>query len=83
MVVTRECGMKDVTIERLPDRVVRHFESRAGNSCHMHGRAADITLPDYTLAGLRRRALSLEAGGVGYHPRSDFVHVDTGPVRNW
>jgi uncharacterized protein YcbK (DUF882 family) len=55
----------------------------ARNSYHMYGRAADITLPDYNLAGLRRLALSLEAGGVGYYPRSDFVHVDTGPVRNW
>jgi len=55
----------------------------ARNSYHIYGRAADITVPDYNLAGLRQLALSLEAGGVGYYPRSDFVHVDTGPVRNW
>ena len=23
------------------------------------------------------------SGGVGYYPRSDFVHVDCGPVRTW
>ncbi|MGL5409211.1 MAG: DUF882 domain-containing protein, partial [Shewanella sp.] len=22
-------------------------------------------------------------GGVGYYPRSGFVHVDCGPVRHW
>lgn len=55
----------------------------ARNSYHMYGRAADITLPDYSLAGLRQLAMSLQAGGVGYYPRSDFVHVDTGPVRAW
>lgn len=55
----------------------------ARNSYHMYGRAADITLPDYNLAGLRQVAMSLEAGGVGYYPRSGFVHVDTGPVRDW
>jgi hypothetical protein len=28
-------------------------------------------------------ALALGAGGVGYYPRSDFVHVDVGRVRSW
>ena len=23
------------------------------------------------------------SSGVGYYPRSDFVHVDCGPVRSW
>jgi uncharacterized protein YcbK (DUF882 family) len=32
---------------------------------------------------LRDIALSLHRGGVGYYPLSDFIHVDTGRVRQW
>ena len=55
----------------------------ARNSFHIRGMAIDIRLPGCELAELHRAALSLSAGGVGYYPDSDFVHVDTGPVRNW
>ena len=55
----------------------------ARNSYHMYGQACDVRLPGYDLAALRDAALDLEAGGVGYYARSEFVHVDTGPVRDW
>ena len=55
----------------------------ARNSYHVTGQACDLRLPGYRLAGLRQHALDLGAGGVGYYPRSDFIHVDTGPVRSW
>jgi uncharacterized protein YcbK (DUF882 family) len=55
----------------------------AKHSYHMKGMAIDIRLPDHRLADLHRAALSLKAGGVGYYPASNFVHVDTGPVRHW
>ncbi len=32
---------------------------------------------------VRDVALAMELGGVGYYPRSDFVHVDVGRVRRW
>ena len=35
------------------------------------------------LADLRDAAWSLQAGGVGYYPREQFVHIDTGRVRHW
>lgn len=55
----------------------------AANSLHMKGQAVDIRLPGIPLASLRKTALALKAGGVGYYAQSDFVHVDVGPVRTW
>ncbi len=55
----------------------------AKNSMHMYGKAADIRVPGYSLKGIRRAAMKLQAGGVGYYPRSKFVHVDVGNVRYW
>ncbi len=55
----------------------------AKHSLHMEGKAIDIRLPGVGLGDLRDAALSLRAGGVGYYPGEQFVHVDTGRVRNW
>ena len=55
----------------------------ASHSLHMEGRAIDVRLPGVALADLRDAALSLRAGGVGYYPREQFVHLDTGRVRHW
>jgi uncharacterized protein YcbK (DUF882 family) len=55
----------------------------AKHSLHMEGKAIDIRLPGVPLADLRDAALSLRVGGVGYYPGEQFVHVDTGRVRNW
>lgn len=55
----------------------------AQNSYHMQGRAVDIRVPGMPLRHLRAAALRLKAGGVGFYPRSNFVHIDTGPVRRW
>lgn len=55
----------------------------AKRSLHMTGQAIDIRVEGLPLAQLRAAALSLGLGGVGYYPRSQFVHVDTGRVRSW
>ena len=55
----------------------------ASNSLHMRGMAIDIRIAGRPLNSLRLAALSLQRGGVGYYPRSDFVHVDVGRVRTW
>lgn len=55
----------------------------AKRSLHMEGKAIDVRLPGVPLAELRDAALSLQAGGVGYYPREQFVHIDTGRVRHW
>jgi uncharacterized protein YcbK (DUF882 family) len=55
----------------------------AKNSYHVRGMAIDLRLPGRSLRDVQRAALELARGGVGFYPRSDFVHVDTGPVRRW
>lgn len=55
----------------------------ARDSLHMRGQAIDIKLPGRTPYQIRQTARALGLGGVGYYPRSGFVHLDTGPVRYW
>jgi uncharacterized protein YcbK (DUF882 family) len=61
----------------------RYNKGVAKRSLHIQGKAVDFRLPGYTLASLRRVAVALRGGGVGYYPRSNFIHVDTGKVRYW
>ena len=55
----------------------------AKKSLHMLGQAVDLRLPGTNLHTLRKSAIKLKAGGVGYYPDSQFLHVDTGRVRHW
>ena len=55
----------------------------AKKSFHMQGKAIDVALPGCDLAKLNSAALAMKVGGVGYYPKSGFIHVDTGPVRSW
>jgi uncharacterized protein YcbK (DUF882 family) len=55
----------------------------AEHSQHIEANALDIRVPGVPVVELRNAALSLDAGGVGYYPKSQFIHVDTGPVREW
>lgn len=55
----------------------------ARNSYHMRGQAADIRVPGSSAGDVHNVAKSLGAGGVGYYPNRQFVHVDTGDVRHW
>jgi uncharacterized protein YcbK (DUF882 family) len=84
------------TGSRQPFQIISGYRSSATNetlrlrssgvasaSLHLSGRAIDIRLADVALEHLRDAARSLHRGGVGYYPRSDFVHVDTGRVRAW
>jgi uncharacterized protein YcbK (DUF882 family) len=55
----------------------------AKNSYHLYGQAIDVILPDADVRQVRRAGMALQAGGVGYYPRSGFVHLDCGPFRTW
>jgi len=55
----------------------------ATHSLHMDGKAVDIRIRGRALSLVRKTALAMKVGGVGYYPSSDFVHVDVGRVRSW
>jgi uncharacterized protein YcbK (DUF882 family) len=55
----------------------------AESSLHLVGKAIDIRLPSQKLSHLRGAAMALKAGGIGYYPKSNFIHVDIGHVRYW
>lgn len=55
----------------------------AKKSFHMQGKAVDVALPGCDVSKLKSAAMALKAGGVGYYPKSGFIHIDTGPVRSW
>ncbi|MGD9614970.1 MAG: YcbK family protein [Alphaproteobacteria bacterium] len=54
----------------------------AERSQHLYGRALDIYLPA-RLEDAMLAARAMRRGGVGWYPNSRFIHLDTGPVRNW
>jgi uncharacterized protein YcbK (DUF882 family) len=55
----------------------------ADKSLHLQGRALDVRIPGVPLDRLKETALLLGRGGVGFYPRPDFVHIDSGPFRRW
>lgn len=55
----------------------------ARNSLHMEGQAADLRLASRSVSQIARAATSCHGGGVGRYSRSNFVHMDCGPVRSW
>ena len=74
------CGYRS---PRTNARLRIHHRGVASHSLHMQGKAVDIRMSGCGLGSLHAAALALRAGGVGYYPHSNFVHVDTGPVRTW
>jgi uncharacterized protein YcbK (DUF882 family) len=57
----------------------------AKRSRHTRGQAMDFFIPGVPVSKIRKIALKMQDGGVGYYPssRSPFVHIDTGSVRHW
>jgi len=92
-------GLRDLTGSTRPFQIISGYRSPKTNamlretgdggvaqgSLHMQGKAVDIRLADVPLSKLRKAAVNLGKGGVGYYPSrsSNFVHVDTGRFRRW
>jgi len=83
---------------RAPVSIISGFRSPATNamlrgahehsgvavkSLHMQGKAIDLRIAGRSLADLHHAALAQRGGGVGFYPKSGFVHVDIGRVRTW
>lgn len=68
------------------NEMLREKKRRSGvakASYHTKGQAIDIRIPGTSLASIKKAVVTLHAGGVGFYPSSNFVHIDTGPVRKW
>ena len=74
------CGYRSAATNAM-----RHRQSKgvASNSYHIKGKAIDFRIAGVPLIKVKSSAESLRNGGVGYYPTSNFIHVDTGPVRTW
>ncbi|WP_232823059.1 YcbK family protein [Oceanibium sediminis] len=55
----------------------------AQNSYHLRGMAADLKLSSRSISQMAKAAVACNAGGVGKYGRSNFVHMDCGPIRTW
>jgi uncharacterized protein YcbK (DUF882 family) len=74
------CGYRSPTTNA---RMHAHSAGVAANSYHIQGMAIDLRCEGRDLSHVHQAAVSLRGGGVGYYPASNFVHVDSGPVRYW
>jgi uncharacterized protein YcbK (DUF882 family) len=74
------CGYRSVVTNRKLCKKNRHA---AKESRHVVGQAVDLRFYGLTIDEARETALAMKAGGVGYYPRENFIHLDVGPVRSW
>jgi len=63
--------------------LIRLGRGAAPNSLHTSGQAVDMSIPGVHLSKIRRAAMKLQLGGVGYYGKRGFIHLDTGSVRYW
>lgn len=61
----------------------RSSRAVARDSYHMKGMAADLHMDTRSVRQVAAAALSLGVGGVGRYSRSNFTHLDSGPIRTW
>jgi uncharacterized protein YcbK (DUF882 family) len=64
-------------------RLRKHSHGVAEHSFHLQGRAIDIRVARVPAKTIRNAALAMAQGGVGYYPRNNFVHLDSGRFRTW
>ncbi|MEM0978218.1 MAG: DUF882 domain-containing protein [Pseudomonadota bacterium] len=55
----------------------------AKDSYHTKGMAADLRLQSRSMKQVAAAAQAVNGGGVGRYYRSNFTHMDCGPIRTW
>lgn len=58
------------------DQLRKKGQGVAKNSKHIEGKAVDIRMAGISLTKLRDAAKAQKYGGVGFYPKSNFIHVD-------
>jgi uncharacterized protein YcbK (DUF882 family) len=61
----------------------RMLRGAASHSFHLRAMAADVRLKSRSVKQISGAAFAFNGGGVGVYGRSNFVHMDCGPVRSW
>jgi uncharacterized protein YcbK (DUF882 family) len=64
-------------------RTNRMLRGAASHSYHIKAMAADVRLKSRSVKQISGAAFACNGGGVGIYNRSNFVHMDCGPVRSW
>jgi uncharacterized protein YcbK (DUF882 family) len=86
--IMQAAGQQSATIlsaYRTPETNAKLSKTHFGvaeNSQHMYGRALDVHFGE-KLEQAMKAARTMQRGGVGWYPHSSFMHIDSGPVRNW
>ena len=62
---------------------MRTAKASLSTACISKAKRSTSASRDEASRSFAARALAQQAGGVGYYPKTDFVHVDTGRVRFW
>jgi uncharacterized protein YcbK (DUF882 family) len=74
------CGYRSAATNRKLRKKNRHV---AKESRHVIGQAVDLRFHGLTIDDARETALAMKAGGVGYYPKENCIHLDVGPLRSW
>jgi len=69
--------------QRTNDALRRRSGGVAKNSYHIKGMAMDLRMKGVSSDTVANIGERLGAGGVGRYSSSNFVHLDSGPVREW
>ncbi len=69
--------------KRTNEALRRRSSGVAKKSFHVKGMAMDLRMEGVDVKTIADVGRTLDSGGVGRYTKSNFVHLDSGPVRAW